>query len=221
MSWATFLLLCLEPTLGKELPAWLNHLSSLSINNDFITLLWQSELWVGWDQVGLLFNNSCQYPHHAKVFMKARVPMWLLWGKHKPSEWPNSLFIYLQPTNQEINIAHKKTLMPHNPKTPCPSSSFTSTWGMSLTTPSSANSWDDSAWGKVTGGSWGLAECYQLCGVHHQLHLLHPTCGVIQLGVKQQEGAGAYRVFIIIISYMGYIIDHTFFIQLGGQFSLG
>ena len=191
MSWATFLLLCLEPTLGKELPAWLNHLSSLSINNDFITLLWQSELWVGWDQVGLLFNNSCQYPHHAKVFMKARVPMWLLWGKHKPSEWPNSLFIYLQPTNQEINIAHKKTLMPHNPKTPCPSSSFTSTWGMSLTTPSSANSWDDSAWGKVTGGSWGLAECYQLCGVHHQLHLLHPTCGVIQLGVKQQEGAGA------------------------------
>ena len=155
MSWVTFLLLCLEPTLGKEQPAWLNHVSSLSIDNNFIMLLWQSELWVGWDRVGLLFNNSCQYSHHAKFFMEARIPMWLLWGKHKPSEWPNSLFVYLQPTNQEINIAQHT---PCNPKTPHPSLSFTLTWGTSLTAPSSSNSWGDSAWGEGAGGSWGLAE---------------------------------------------------------------
>ena len=158
MSWATFLLLCLEPTLGKEQPAWLNHLSSLSVDNDFITLLRQSELWVGWDRVGLLFNDSCEYPHHTKIFMKTGIPMWLLWGKHKPSERPNSLFTYLRPTNQEVNIARKKTLTPRDPKTPRPSSPFTSTWGSSSTAPSSSNSWGDSAWGKATGGSWGPAE---------------------------------------------------------------
>ena len=92
MSWATFLLLCLEPTLGKELPAWLNHLSSLSVNNDFITLLQQSKLWVGWDWVGLLFNNSCQYSHHAKIFMEAGIPMWLLWGKHTVAQKMSTCF---------------------------------------------------------------------------------------------------------------------------------
>ena len=163
MSWATFLLLSFDSKLGDEYPSWLPVLSALNVDNDFVTLLRQSEVWQKdrWDRVGVVFDDICQFPRHARAFMTAGVPIWIFWGRHHSSDRDNLPFEHLRPTDREIDIARQKTQAPFPPLKASlhqTTSSTTSAWGQSSQQWSSSVS---SAWGTSSNApvsystSWG------------------------------------------------------------------